>query len=137
MPRICKMLLVEDREEVRNLLAEVLELEGFRLTVVGTGAQMHDAFDKDDYNVAIIDVLLPGGEDGFALAAAARKRGCGVILITGDHRYAERLQQSGHHHLLKPFKMNGFLALVDRVLAEAANPRMRCKRDDRSPPKVE
>jgi DNA-binding response OmpR family regulator len=137
MPRIRKMLLVEDQEEVGDLLAEVLELEGFRLTVVKTGAQMHDAFDKDDYDVAIIDVVLPGGEGGFALAETARERGCGIILITGDHRYAERLQQSGHHYLLKPFRVNAFLALVDSVSAEAANLRVHRKRGDGLLPEIE
>ncbi len=128
MPHIRKVLLVEDHDEVRDLLAEVLGLEGFRFTVVGTGAQMREALDKDDYDVAIIDVVLPGGEDGFALAETARERGCGVILITGDHRHAAHLQQSGHPYLLKPFKMNDFLALVDSVSVEAANLCTRRKR---------
>jgi DNA-binding response OmpR family regulator len=132
MPRICKVLLVEDHDEVRDLLAAVLELEGFRFTVVKTGAEMHETLDEDDYDAAIIDVVLPGGEDGFALAEAARERGCGAVLITGDHRHAERLRQSGHHYLLKPFKMSDLLVLIDRVLAEAANLRRRCRRRDGS-----
>jgi two-component system OmpR family response regulator len=134
MPRIRKVLLVEDHDEVRDLLAAVLELEGFRFMVVKTGAEMHEKLDGDDYDAAIIDVVLPlpGGEDGFALAETARERGCGAVLITGDHRHAERLRQSGHHYLLKPFKMSDLLALIDRVLAEAANLRRRCRRRDGS-----
>jgi two-component system OmpR family response regulator len=132
MPRICKVLLVEDNDEVRDLLIAVLELEGFRFTVVKTGAQTHEALDEDDYDVAIIDALLPGGEDGFALAEVARERGCGAVLITGDHRHAERLQQSGYLYLLKPFRVSDLVALVDRVLAEAANLRRRCRRRDGS-----
>jgi DNA-binding response OmpR family regulator len=49
MPRSCKALLVEDYAEVRDLLAAVLDLEGFRLAVVRTGAQMHDALDRSDF----------------------------------------------------------------------------------------
>src|SRR5579875_761354 len=118
MPRICKVLIVEDHDEVRALLAEALAIEGFRFTAVETGEQMRAALDEDDHDVAILDVLLPGGEDGFALAETARALGCGVILITGDHRHAERLEQSGHPHLLKPFGVRDLLALVERVLAE-------------------
>jgi len=138
MPRICKVLLVEDHDEVRDLLSAVLELEGFRFTAVETGGQMHEALDEDDYDVAIIDVVLPGGEDGFALAKTARERGCGAVLITGDHRHAERLRQGDHYYLLKPFKMNDLRALVGRVLADAANLRRRRGRRDEAvfPPRT-
>jgi two-component system OmpR family response regulator len=129
MPRICKILIVEDHDEVRELLTQLLELEGFDFTAVETGAGMRAALDEDDHDLVIIDVLLPGGEDGFALAEAAREMGCGVILITGDHRHAERLDQSGHHYLLKPFGVNDLVGLVSRVLAEISS---RCVRRQRS-----
>jgi DNA-binding response OmpR family regulator len=132
MPRICKVLIVEDHDEVRALLAEALAIEGFRFTAVETGEQMRAALDEDDHDVAILDVLLPGGEDGFALAETARTLGCGVILITGDHRHAERLGQSGHPHLLKPFGVRDLLALVERVLAETTKLCVRRRRSDGS-----
>jgi DNA-binding response OmpR family regulator len=132
MPRICKVLIVEDHNEVRELLINILDLEGYYFTAVETGAQMREALDETDYDLAVIDVLLPGGEDGFALAETAREWGCGVILITGDHRHIERLDQSGHRYLLKPFAMSDLLALVSRVLAEIANGCVRRKRGDGS-----
>jgi DNA-binding NtrC family response regulator len=132
MPRICKVLIVEDHDGVRDLLVEVFDQEGFEFKAVKSGAEMRAALDEDDYDIAVIDVSQPSREDGFALADTARDMGCSVILITGDHRYAERLQQSGHHHLLKPFRVNDFVALVDRVLAEAANLCVRRKRGDGS-----
>lgn len=132
MPRTCKVLIVEDHDEVRELLTVLLEQEGFDFTAVETGAGMRAALDEEDYDIAIIDVLLPGGEDGFALAAAARAMGCGVILITGDHRHAERLDESGHHYLLKPFGVGDLIALVSRVLAEIASRCVRRRRSDGS-----
>ncbi|HZU88743.1 MAG TPA: response regulator [Stellaceae bacterium] len=132
MSRICKVLIVEDHEGVRDLLGEVLDQEGFEFKAVESGAEMRAALDEDDYDIAVIDVSQPSQEDGFALAEAAREAGCSVILITGDHRYAERLQQSGNHHLLKPFRVSDFLTLVERVLAEAANLCVRRKRGDGS-----
>lgn len=132
MARICKVLIVEDHDEVRELLSAAFEDEGYEFVAVRTGAEMRAALDTEDYDIAIIDVLLPGGEDGFALAESARELGCGVILITGDHRHLERLDRSGHCHLLKPFRLHDMMALIDRVLSETANLCVRRRRGDGS-----
>lgn len=78
----------------------------------------------------MIDVTQPGDKDGFALAEIAHLQGCGVILTTGDHRYSERLEQSGRHYLLKPFRMRDLMTLVDRILTIASIECVRRKRGD-------
>jgi len=80
----------------------------------------------------VIDVTQPGQEDGFALAQIARGQGCGAILVTGDHRHLERLQQSGQHYLLKPFRMPELLEIADKILVEIAAQCVRRTRDDGS-----
>jgi DNA-binding response OmpR family regulator len=132
MPRICKVLIVENDDDVRNLLGNVFDHEGYRFTQVKTGAEMRQALDEDDYDIAVIDITLPGSEDGFALAQIAREQGCGVILITGDHRHRDRLQGGGEHHLVKPFRMLQLLEMADKVLAESAAKCVRRKRGDGS-----
>jgi len=104
MTRICKVLIVENDDGVRDTLANVVADEGYLLTTLRTGREMSIALDDDDYDIVIIDVSQPGPEDGFALARVARERGCGVILVTGDHRHRDRLQESGEHYLLKPLE---------------------------------
>ena len=99
MTRVCKVLIVENDDGVRDTLANVVANEGYSLATLKTGREMSDALDDDDYDIVIIDVTQPGPEGGYALARVARERGCGVILVTGDHRYLEHLQQSGEHHL--------------------------------------
>jgi DNA-binding response OmpR family regulator len=132
MPRICKVLIVENDDDVRNLLGNVFDHEGYRFAQVKTGAEMHQALDEDDYDIAVIDIVLPGSEDGFALAQIARDQGCGVVLITGDHRHLERLQADGQHYLAKPFRMQQLLEMADKVLAASAAQCVRRKRGDGS-----
>jgi DNA-binding response OmpR family regulator len=132
MPRICKVLIVENDDDVRNLLGDMFDHDGYDFTQVKTGAEMRQAVDEDDYDIAVIDITLPGSEDGFALAQIARDQGCGVILITGDHRHRERLQGSGQHHLVKPFRTRQLLEMADRVLTELAAQCVRRKRGDGS-----
>jgi DNA-binding response OmpR family regulator len=132
MARICKVLIVENDDYIRELLGEVFEDEGFLFTMLKTGAAMQDALDQDDYDIVLIDVTQPGEHDGFGLGEIAREQGCGVILTTGDHRYADRLEQSGRHYLLKPFKMRNLMTIVDQILTIATMECVRRKRRDGS-----
>jgi two-component system OmpR family response regulator len=132
MSRICKVLIVENDDDVRDLLGDIFEDEGFRFSMVKTGAAMRAELDADDYDIVVIDVTQPGHEDGFSLAQIAREQGCGVILVTGDHRLTERLQVSGQHYLLKPFRVQQLVEVVDKVLAETAAQCIRRKRGDGS-----
>ena len=132
MPRICKVLIVENNDAVRNLLANVFHDEGYRFSIVETGAEMREALDDDDYDVALIDVTQPGHEDGIALAQIAREQGCAPILVTGDHRHLERLDTSGQDYLLKPFRVQQLIELVDKILVETAAQCVRRKRGDGS-----
>jgi DNA-binding NtrC family response regulator len=132
MARICKVLIVEDDDDVRDLLGDIFDDEGFRFALVKTGAEMSEALDGDDYEVVVIDVTQPGHQDGFALAEIARDQGCGVILVTGDHRYLGRLQTSGQNYLLKPFRVQQLVEMVERILAETAAQCVRRKRSDGS-----
>jgi two-component system, OmpR family, response regulator len=132
MARICKVLIVENDDHVRDLLADVVEVEGYLFATVETGREMRDALDKDDYDIVIIDVTQSSPEDGFALARVAREQGCGVILMTGNPHYIERLKDSGEHYLLKPFGIRQLTALADKVLTEIAAQCVRRKRSDGS-----
>jgi DNA-binding response OmpR family regulator len=132
MARICKALIVENDDDVRDLLGDIFQDEGFRFSMVKTGAEMREALDDDDYDVVIVDVTQPGHEDGFALAQIAREQGCGTILVTGDHRHMERLEANGGHYLLKPFRVQQLVEIVDKILAETAARCVRRKRGDGS-----
>jgi DNA-binding response OmpR family regulator len=59
MARICKVLIVENNDDVRDLLGDIFHDEGFRFAMVETGAEMHDALDEDDYDIVVIDVSQP------------------------------------------------------------------------------
>ena len=132
MARICKVLIVENDDDVRDLLGDIFHDEGYRFLIVKTGAEMREALDEDDYDVAIIDVTQPGPEDGFALAQIACEQGCGALLVTGDHRFLNRLEESGRPYLLKPFRVQQLVEVVDKILAETAAQCVRRKRGDGS-----
>lgn len=132
MARVCKVLIVENDDYVRELLRDAFDDEGFLFTAVENGAEMEEALDRDDYDIAVIDLTQPGDRDGLALADIAHAQGCGVILTTGDHRHSERLEQSGRHYLLKPFRIRELMTTVDQILTIASMECVRRKRRDDS-----
>lgn len=117
MRKICKILVVEDNDDVRQFLGEVLEHEGYHFVTAGDALGMRRILAKNpEIDVVILDVLLPGPENGLALAQEVADQGRGVILVTGDHQHVERLEASGHRYLLKPFRIDRLLHLVDSAL---------------------
>jgi DNA-binding response OmpR family regulator len=79
MTRICKVLIVENDDGVRDTLANIVANEGYLFVTLKTGREISSALDDDDYDIVVIDVSQPAPEDGFDLARVARERGCGVI----------------------------------------------------------
>jgi DNA-binding NtrC family response regulator len=118
MTRICKILVVEDNEGIRELLQTLFDDEGYRIGIAASGEEMRAAMAQDTFDLAIIDVTLPRGDDGFALAGLAAAAGTAVILVTGDTRHFEAIKQSGYPFLLKPFRIERLLALVHGVLRQ-------------------
>jgi two-component system OmpR family response regulator len=118
MARICKVLIVEDDGDVRAVINEMLAFEGYEFLMASDAASMRRLLADDDVDIVIVDVVLRGGESGFTLAQELTDLGYGVILVTGDHQHFDTVEQSGHRYLLKPFRMNSLLELVDQVLRE-------------------
>jgi DNA-binding response OmpR family regulator len=122
--KICRVLIVEDRPEIQELLSEVFADQGYRFAVVRNGAEMRQALATSAVDVAVIDVVLPGAEDGIALAKEAVAQGVGVILVTGSHDHFDMVEKSGHRYLLKPFRIHSLLTLADELLRES---KIRCR----------
>lgn len=125
--KICKVLVVEDHEGIRDVLGDALKLEGYDFTLIDSAGDVAHALATGGHDVVVIDLPLAQG-DAFTLAATAQMNGLGVILTSGDQRLFERIEMSGHRHIRKPFMLDQFLPLIDRVLHELA---IRCvKRHD-------
>ena len=122
MPKVCKVLVVEDNDDVRGLMEEVFVDEGYHILAARDGAEMRRIVAVNpDIDMLVIDVTLPGPDDGFSLADEMVVRGCNVILVTGDHLLVERIDKTGHRYLLKPFRIHSLLGLIEQVLREAAS----------------
>ena len=83
-----RVLLVEDDEDNRELMAEVLESAGYQVVTAGTGAEGLRTLAESSVDVVVTDVGMPG-MGGLEVARAAKEIAprVPVIVVTG---YAER-----------------------------------------------
>jgi two-component system phosphate regulon response regulator OmpR len=114
----CHILAVEDDPLVQDLFAQILSTEGFDFSAATTGQQMRDIMATSEIHVVLMDVVLPGGENGLDLAEQLAAEGRAVILITGYHDYFDRIERSGMRYLHKPFRIPALLQGIATALRE-------------------
>ncbi len=116
MARRCRILVIEDDKQVSALLDHVISVEGYEVELIRPPLDRVADVDWSAYDMAIIDLSLPRGFDGFAIAQRAAAAGIGVILMSGNHALYERARKSGHPFLQKPFRIASLIQCIRSVL---------------------
>ena len=76
------ILVIEDEEAINDLICMNLEVTGYQVTAFFDGNEASKGLsEKDDYDCALLDVMLPG-KDGFALLPELKAHGIPVIFLT-------------------------------------------------------
>lgn len=116
-----QILLVEDNDSTRLVVAELLEDAGHRVLAVGTAAEALAAVEAraEPIDIVLTDVSLPDGR-GPQLVARIREQlpTIPVIYVSGhDAGDIERGPNDGY--LIKPIDIDELVALVDAWLRRA------------------
>ncbi len=113
------ILVVDDDAEIRGLLREYLEKQGYRVTAVADGKGLWTATDAARPDLVILDLMLPG-EDGLALCRDLRARSnLPVIMLTARGEETDRivgLELGADDYVSKPFNPRELLARIKSVL---------------------
>ncbi len=116
------VLIVEDEKHLADGLRFNLEAEGYTVATVGDGEAALSLLlnEKENYDVVVLDVMLPG-KDGFAVAAELREAGhfVPVLMLTARGRAEDVLRgfESGaDDYLPKPFELSVLLARLNALL---------------------
>ena len=110
------IIVVEDEATQRQLLADYLTGQNFRVSAVDGGAALHRLIEREAPALVLLDVGLPG-EDGFALARWLREGGgrIGIIMVTSASDTVDRvvgLETGADDYVTKPFEPRELLARV-------------------------
>ncbi|WP_243094683.1 response regulator transcription factor [Thermus thalpophilus] len=117
-----RVLLVEDDPRVGELVREVLEAEGYAVDWVTTGEEALGLLATFPYDLAVLDVMLPG-MDGFALLRKLRgEQRLPVLMLTARGEVEDRvegLEAGADDYLPKPFHLKELRARVRALLRRA------------------
>ena len=118
------IVVVEDEAVQRQLLADYLLRQNFRVSALGDGTALRRLVEHELPALVMLDVGLPG-EDGFALARWLRERSSrvGIIMVTAASDTVDRivgLETGADDYIAKPFEPRELLARVKSVLRRAA-----------------
>lgn len=107
------LLMVEDEELVRGVVADELRAAGFAVVEAADAAEALAALESQPIDALFTDIRLPGEGDGWTIAEAARARkpGLPVLYATGYSAAAPR-QVPGGRLLLKPYRVRNVIAAL-------------------------
>jgi len=114
------VLVVDDDAEIRSLLREYLQKNGYRVTAVADGKGLWAALDAGRVDIVVLDLMLPG-DDGLTLCRNLRARSSEVpvIMLTARGEETDRivgLEMGADDYLAKPFNPRELLARVKSIL---------------------
>jgi len=117
-----RILIVDDDEGIRTVLATVLEEKGYTVDTAEYGKEGIEKTKTNLYNLALIDIRLPDMEGTQVLAkmkdTTPKMR---KIIITGFpsvQNSVEALNKGAHAYIMKPFDMDKVLKTVEEQLKE-------------------
>lgn len=113
------VLIVDDDQALREMLAQYLQSHGFRALQADSGPAMRAQIEGNPPDIILLDIRLPG-EDGLTLARYLRERyDVGIIMVTGAGEVIDRivgLEVGADDYVAKPFDPRELLARVKSVL---------------------
>ena len=113
------ILIVDDDRDIRQLLADYLESNGYRALAAADGVAMWKILDESRPDLIVLDLNLPG-DDGLTLCRKLRATSSlPVIMLTARNEPLDRilgLEMGADDYLAKPFAPRELLARIRAVL---------------------
>ncbi len=109
-----KILLAEDEKRMNRALCEIMRQEGYEVTAVDNGEDALYEIESGVYDLAVLDVMMPG-MNGYNVAKQARKSGIKtpILMLTAKSELddkVEGLDSGADDYLTKPFMTKELLA---------------------------
>jgi CheY-like chemotaxis protein len=123
---MARILIADDEEAIRNLIARALRQDGHEVAMVADGAEALDVLTRERgaFELLLTDIRMPV-MDGIALALAAARDhpGVSILLMTG---YADQRERASgldaliHDVITKPFSLAAMRTAVNAALGTQA-----------------
>ena len=114
-----RILLIDDDLGLSELLGQLLELEGFQLTLAYDGKQGLDLALTADYDLILLDVMLPKLNGFEVLRALRQHKQTPVLMLTARGDEIDRvvgLEIGADDYLPKPFNDRELIARIRAII---------------------
>ncbi|HEX3109947.1 MAG TPA: sigma-54 dependent transcriptional regulator [Thermoanaerobaculia bacterium] len=119
---MAKILIVDDEQSIRTTLAHILEDEGHRTVLCESGEEAITQFAREEYDLAILDLWLPG-IDGMSVLERMRSNAAPPVIVISGHGNVDtavRATRLGAYDFLeKPLSLERVLLTVNHALADS------------------
>jgi two-component system OmpR family response regulator len=116
------IVIVEDDEDIRHLVRNLLSREGFAVEAAESSAGLDQLLARKRPDLVILDLMLPG-EDGLSICRRLRSRGgVPILMLTAKSDPVDRvvgLEMGADDYVAKPFDPRELLARVRALLRRA------------------
>jgi DNA-binding response OmpR family regulator len=114
-----KVLVVEDEHKIANALKQGLEQENFAVDVMYDGTSGFDLASTEEYDLIILDRLLPG-MDGVTISKSLREKKIHtpILILTAKGQIEDRvegLDSGADDYMVKPFAFSELLARIRAI----------------------
>lgn len=125
------ILIVDDEPDIRELVSEILEDEGYRVSVAEDGASARAVFSREDPDLVLLDIWMPD-IDGISLLKEWSAGGlpCPVVIMTGHgsvETAVEATRLGAHDFVQKPISLAKLLSIVAAALESSESPPERAR----------
>jgi two-component system, OmpR family, alkaline phosphatase synthesis response regulator PhoP len=115
-----RILLVEDEINIQHAIKLNLELEGYHVEVASTGTQAIKIFKEQQFNLVVLDVMLPE-MDGLMVCENIRMTDSitPILFLSAKSQSNDRilgLKKGGDDYLTKPFELEELLLRIGKLL---------------------
>ena len=111
-----KILIIEDDQHINALLHDLLTTNGYAVVQAYSGTEGLMAFGADDFDLVLLDLMLPMVMGEVVLTTIRDKKVTPVIILTAISdkiKTVELLKQGANDYVVKPFNNDELLARID------------------------
>ena len=122
-----KILVAEDEQAIREFVVINLKRAGYDAYEASNGEEALAIYEKEggDFDVAVLDIMMPGKYDGLAVCKALREKSgnIGIIMLSARTQEMDKvsgLMMGADDYVTKPFSAAEVVARVDAIYRRVA-----------------
>ena len=114
-----KVLIVDDEKEIRELIRDYLNVEGFEVQMANDGKEAIEKFESDNFDIVILDIMLPKIDGMEILKIIRGKSNIPVMMLSAKKSDVDKVLGLGlgaDDYMTKPFSPKELVARIKAQL---------------------